>query len=180
MQLLVPLSTLRLAPLLSHWRRALGLFPSRQALETSVLVKWSENAIIGYRCAVMNCPRYLHRRFCPARRLATRIRQFYKKMLASAIPRLEAWTIRITRYNRYNERRVNSTYRVRLRRLGWDLGQAPRTLSFKGINLWINKGPSGLNVFILVIRVPPGSAGYKAHKFSVHYTCSLIKLHLLS
>jgi len=27
---------------------------------------WPENAIIGYRCAVMNCPRYLHRRFWSA------------------------------------------------------------------------------------------------------------------
>jgi len=94
--------------------RALGLFPSRQALETSILVKWPENAIIGYRCAVVNCLRYPHRRFwATSRRLAVRIRQFYVKMPIFVGLRSEARKIK--RWWNVADTRDNSTYRVRLR-----------------------------------------------------------------
>lgn len=94
--------------------RALGLFPSRQALETSILVKWPENAIISYRCAVMNCLRYLYRRFWAAsRRPAVRIRQFYVKM--PVFVSLESEARKIKRWWNVPDTRDNSTYRVRLR-----------------------------------------------------------------
>lgn len=56
-------------PLVSHGRTLalllLLFLPARQAPGPSVLVKWPENAIIGYRCAVMNCRRYPYRRLLP-------------------------------------------------------------------------------------------------------------------